>query len=76
MPGKYVKQIYERYRRLSAEAREEPFSYVYFYSNLSYLQSLGLVVLVSTKVRRTYTNQVQLLFSPELFSSVWHARFG
>ena len=72
---KHVKTVYEGYRRLSQDAREEPFSYVYFYSNLSYLQSLGLILLVSTKVGRAYTNKIQLLFDQELFRSIWHARF-
>jgi Cdc6-like AAA superfamily ATPase len=75
-PGKHVKPVYERYRRLSAEAKEEPFSYVYFYSNLSYMQSLGLILLVSTKVNRTYTNRIHPLFTADLFESIWQARFG
>lgn len=73
---KYVKSIYERYRRLSVEVGEEPFSYVYFYSNLSYLQSLGLILLISTKVNRAYTNRVQLLFSPSLLETIWQVRFA
>ena len=32
----FVKAIYERYRRLSQQMHEEPFSYVYFYTSLSY----------------------------------------
>ena len=52
-----AKPIYERYCRYSQAQAEKPFSYVYFYSNLSYLQSVGLVALVSTKVGRTYTNR-------------------
>jgi len=75
-PEKYVKAVYQRYRQLSLEFREEPFSYVYFYSNLSYLQSLGLILLISTKVRRAYTNRVQLLFDMEVFRSIWQARFS
>jgi cell division control protein 6 len=75
-PEKHVKTVYEGYRRLSLDAREEPFSYVYFYSNLSYLQSLGLILLVSTKVGRAYTNKIQLLFAPETFLHIWQKRFG
>jgi len=37
---RHVKRVYEGYRRLSQKCREEPFSYVYFYANLAYLQSL------------------------------------
>lgn len=70
----YVKAVYQCYRRVSVQYQEEPFSYVPFYSNLSYLQSLGLILLVSTKVGRTYTKRIQLLFSPELLDAVWEAR--
>jgi cell division control protein 6 len=75
-PEPHVKTVYEQYRRLSLLSHEQPFSYVYFYSNLSYLQSLGLILLVSTKVGRTYTNRIQVLFDPELLESVWQSRFG
>ena len=61
----FVKEVYSRYCRISREENEEPFSYVYFYSSLSYLQSIGLILLLSTKVGRTYTNRIQLLFDPE-----------
>jgi len=72
----FVKDTYETYRRISAQFNEEPFSYVHFYSNLSYLQSLGLIILISTKVRRTYTNRIQLTFDPGIFAATWKARFG
>lgn len=75
-PEPFVKAVYQRYRELSRELHEEPFSYVYFYSNLSYLQSIGLIMLVSTKVGRTYTNRIQLLFDSELLDTVWRMRFG
>jgi cell division control protein 6 len=70
----YVKDIYEHYRRISAQFNEEPFSYVHFYSNLSFLQSLGLILLISTKVDRTYTNRIQLTFDPGIFEAVWKGR--
>jgi len=70
-----VKEVYETYRRLSLEHKEEPFSYVYYYSSLSYLQSLGLILLISTKVGRTYTNVIQLTFSSEVLDAVWRWRF-
>jgi Cdc6-like AAA superfamily ATPase len=72
----FVKDTYETYRRISAQFNEEPFSYVHFYSNLSYLQSLGLIILISTKVKRTYTNRIQLTFDPGIFAATWKARFG
>lgn len=72
----FVKDIYEVYRRISAQHNEEPFSYVHFYSNLSYLQSLGLILLISTKVNRTYANRVQLTFDPSILMTIWGMRFG
>lgn len=70
-----AKQVYGDYRRLCRQFNEEPFSYVYFYSTLAYLQSLGLIVLVSTKVRRTYTKLIQITFPPELLDMIWKVRF-
>jgi Cdc6-like AAA superfamily ATPase len=72
----YVKDIYQHYRLTSAQFNEEPFSYVHFYSNLSYLQSLGLILLVSTKVNRTYTNRIQMTFDPGILATIWPMRFG
>jgi Cdc6-like AAA superfamily ATPase len=72
----FVKEIYRRYRQMSAGYGEEPFSYPYFLSSLYYLQSIGLIGLMSTKVGRTYTNRVQLLFDPDLAQGVWSARLG
>jgi Cdc6-like AAA superfamily ATPase len=72
----FVKAIYQRYRRISIAVGAEPFSYVHFYASLSHLRSTGLVLLVSTKVGRACTNQLQLLFDRELLDSTWSARFG
>jgi len=71
-----AKDIYRRYCRFSQTQHEKPFSYVYFYSNLSYLQSVGLVALVSTKVGRTYTNRVLLTFDPAIADSLCKLRFS
>lgn len=71
-----VKAVYHRYRQLSAVQHIEPFSYVYFYSNLSYLQSIGLILLMSTKQGRTYTNRIQLLFEPSSLQAIYDARLG
>ena len=76
VPDGHVKAVYDAYRRLSAAASEVPFSYVHFYANLSYLQSAGLILLISTKVRKAYTNRIQLLFGPGVFERVWSSRFG
>ena len=75
-PEGYVKDIYQSYRRISAQFNEDPYSYVYFYSNLSYLQSLGLILLVSTKLGRTYTNRIQLTFDPSVLEAIWQMRFS
>ena len=72
----FVKDIYEAYRKISVQFNEEHFSYVHFYSNLSYLQSLGLILLISTKVKRTYTNRIQLTFDPSILVTIWHTRFN
>lgn len=74
--GGFAKDVYKTYRRISAAVHEEPFSYMHFYSNLSYLQSLGLVVLVSTKVQRTYANRIQLTFDPSILAAIWTMRFS
>lgn len=71
-----VKDVYTLYRKLCAQYREEPFSYVYFYSSLSYLQSLGLILLMSTKIRRTYAKVMQLTFPAEILETFWRLRFS
>jgi cell division control protein 6 len=71
----YVKDIYATYRKISLNHNEEPFSYVHFYSNLSYLQSLGLIILISTKVNRAYTKRIQLTFDPAILKMLWQTRF-
>jgi Cdc6-like AAA superfamily ATPase len=71
-----AKAIYDRYCQICHAHREKPFSYVYYYSNLSYLQSVGLVALVSTKVERTYTNRVLLAFDRTITDSVYKLRFA
>jgi cell division control protein 6 len=72
----FARDVYEAYRRTSIQVHEEPFSYMHFYSSLSYLQSLGLLVLISTKVHRTYTNRIQLTFDPSILTTIWAIRFS
>jgi cell division control protein 6 len=72
----FAKQIYQRYRKISVQLGEPPFSYVYFYSNLSCLQSMGLVALIATKVGRTYANRVMLTFERSVLDMVFRLRFG
>ena len=71
-----AKEIYKRYCRISQAHREKPFSYVHFYANLSYLQSVGLVALVATKVDRTYTNRILLTADTSTVDQVASLRFG
>lgn len=70
-----AKPVYQRYCRAMQAQRVKPFSYVYFYSNLSYLQSLGLIALVSTKVDRAYTNRLRLTCEPSIVESIHKLRF-
>lgn len=70
-----ARDIYNRYCRFSQGHQEKPFSYVYFYSNLSYLQSVGLIALVSAKVDRTYTNRVLLAFDRTVLEPIIRFRF-
>ena len=70
----FAKAIYQRYRKISMLYNERPFSYVYFYSNLSYLQSMGLVALIATKVGRTYANRVMLAFDKQVLDTVFKLR--
>jgi len=71
----FAKDIYQQYCKIAGSQRENPFSYVYFYSNLSYLQSLGLVALVSTKRGRIYANRVLLTFEQEILEQIFQLRF-
>ena len=74
--GRFVKEVYEDYKKLSGAVGETPFSYMHFYNNLSYLQSCGLILLVSTKVARTYTNRIRLLFDGHLAANTFKQRFA
>ncbi|MFC1734753.1 Cdc6/Cdc18 family protein [Candidatus Hydrogenedentota bacterium] len=73
--GGFVKEVYQRYKRLSETVGEIPFSYVHFYNNLSYLQSSGLILFVSAKVARTYTNRLRLLFDSSILEETFKRRF-
>ena len=72
----FAKEIYQRYRKISSVHNEVPFSYVYFYSNLSCLQSMGLVALIATKVGRTYANRVMLAFEKQVLETVCKLRLN
>ena len=70
-----AKEAYQSYKDLSAAAGEIPFSYMHFYNNLSHLQSCGLILLISTKVDRSYTNRIRLLFDPLIAAETFRLRF-
>jgi cell division control protein 6 len=70
-----AKEIYSRYCRYSRNHCIKPFSYMYFYTNLGYLQSVGLVALVTAKVERTYTNRVILTFDKSIAEQFCRLRF-
>jgi cell division control protein 6 len=70
-----AKDIYARYCRHSRSHHIKPFSYMYFYTNLGYLQSVGLVALVAAKIQRTYTNRVILTFDKSIVEQICKLRF-
>jgi Cdc6-like AAA superfamily ATPase len=74
-PTKFVKTVYQHYVELSRRFRDEPYGYTQFYSSLGYLASLGLILLVSAKVDRTFTNRIEPLISSEELAAVFAQRF-
>jgi len=72
---KFAKKVFAAYHDLARRNKEKACSYVHFYNQLSYLQSLGLVMLLSTKVDRTYANRVSLLCSEDIIRQVYQIRF-
>jgi Cdc6-like AAA superfamily ATPase len=74
-PTRLVKNVYQQYVDLSRKFREEPYGYTQFYSTLGYLASLGLILLVSAKVDRTFTNRIEPLVAQEELNDVIAQRF-
>jgi archaeal cell division control protein 6 len=72
----FAKDVYRRYGQFCQVRGEKAFSYVHFYSNLGYLQSVGLVALVSTKAGRTYTNRVLLNVDEPIVEQICRLRFN
>ncbi|MFC1761157.1 Cdc6/Cdc18 family protein [Planctomycetota bacterium] len=72
----FAKKIYKRYRNVCTNCSEKPFSYVHYYANLSYLQSMGLIALISTKVACTYANRLMLTFDESVLDPICRLRFG
>jgi Cdc6-like AAA superfamily ATPase len=72
----FAKDIYQRYCRLSEKQHEQPYSYVHFHAQLAYLQSVGLIALISTKQGRTYANRVVLTFDRQVLKEICDLRFS
>jgi len=72
---KFAKKIFRAYSEISSRIDLNACSYVHFYNQLSYLQSLGLILMLSTKVNRTYANRISLLCNPEIIVQVYRQRF-
>ena len=70
-----ARDIYQRYCRYGHDHGIKPFSYVYFYANLGYLQSVGLLALIATKVERAYANRVLLTFDKSIAEQICRLRF-
>lgn len=71
-----AKDVYKRYCQLCSKHHDRCFSYVHFYANLSYLQSVSLIALATAKVDRTYTNRVVLTCDRSTLQSICKIRFG
>ena len=71
-----VKDVYLRYVELSKATGEEAYSYMHFYNNLSYFQSIGLILLILAKINRAYTKRIEPLFSAEQLESILKVRFS
>jgi len=62
---KLVKEVFKEYLKLCVDKHEKAFGYTRWYHNLSYLQSIGLVLLVSTKIgKHTPTGLTRYLKKP------------
>ena len=72
---KFAKKVFAAYTDIARRNNENPCSYVHFYNQLSYLQSLGLIMMLSTKVNRTYANRITLLCNPEIIREAYRIRF-
>jgi Cdc6-like AAA superfamily ATPase len=72
---KFAKKVFSAYNDIAKRNREKACSYVHFHNQLSYLQSLGLVLLLSTKVNRTYANRLNLICNSDIIRQVYEIRF-
>ena len=75
IPEKFAKKVHMNYTELARNNQEQPCSYVHFYNQLSYLQSLGLIMLISTKVNKTYANRITILCNEKIIRHVYKIRY-
>ena len=73
---KFAKKVHMSYVDLARSNREQACSYVHFYNQLSYLQSLGLIMMLSTKVNKTYANRITVLCNERIINHVYTIRFN
>ena len=72
---KFAKKVFAAYTDIARSNKENSCSYVHFYNQLSYLQSLGLIMMLSTKINKTYANRITVLCNPEIIREVFKMRF-
>jgi len=73
---KFAKKVHMNYVDIATRNREQACSYVHFYNQLSYLQSLGLIMMLSTKVNKTYANRITILCNEKIVHSVYKMRYN
>ena len=73
---KLVKEVYREYLLLCSVKHERAFAYTRWYHNLGYLQSIGLILLVSTQTGRTYTNRIDPLFEEALLKRAYEEKIN
>lgn len=72
---RFARKVHRVYEGLAEQIGEKACSYVHFNNQLSYLQSLGLVMMLSAKVNRTYANRVSLLCNEDIIRQEYTSRF-
>ena len=71
----FAKKVYAAYLDIARRSNTPSCSYVHFYNQLSYLQSLGIIMMLSTKVNKTYANRITVLCNLEIIRESYKIRF-
>ena len=71
----FAKKVYAAYAEIARRSNTPSCSYVHFYNQLSYLQSLGIIMMLSTKVNKTYANRITVLCNLEIIRESYKIRF-